>query len=167
MWVQVHIIVVRDEDYQTTIRKLQDSGFVPADPNRQPPPEVMEYLPNPQTAVDEINAGYKCLDMSSATFNYPNRRLKYEEQVVLVPNYFAHVPLRNITGPCGSSRQIEASNNYDIYGNLFYPHEQTLVDSVVSAAIDDEDTGISSGGMALRSWISLMVWYLDVNNDTR
>jgi hypothetical protein len=166
MRVQVHIIVVRDEDYQTAIRKLQDSGFVPADPNRQPPPEVMEHLPDPQSVLDEINAGYKRLDTSSATFSYPDGSSKREEQVVLVPNSFAHLPLSNISRPYSSPGQIVTSNNYDIYGNLFYPHEQTMVESLVSAAIDDEDAGISSWGELLRSWISLMVGYLDVNSGT-
>ncbi|KAE8352271.1 hypothetical protein BDV28DRAFT_158026 [Aspergillus coremiiformis] len=46
------------------------------------------------------------------------------------------------------------------------PLEQTLVESFVKAAIDEEtETGFSAWGESLRSWVSLMTGYLDDDND--
>jgi hypothetical protein len=67
------MVVVRDEDYQVALRKLVDSGFILTTPNRMPPPEVLEDLPNPQAAIKEIYDGYRRLDHSSTTFNYPKK----------------------------------------------------------------------------------------------
>ena len=158
---QIHAIVVRDEDYQVAIRKLLDSQFVSTAPNRNLRPEVMEHLPDPQAVLAEINKGYRRLDLSSTTFNYPSHYSERKEQVLLIPNSFAHLPL----GPT-NSRQPFPTSHYDAYGNLFYPLERALVESFVKAAIDDEkDTNISSWGESLRAWISMMIAYLDVNND--
>lgn len=55
---------------------------------------------------------------------------------------------------------------FDTYGNLHYPLEAALVESFVKAAIDEEkDTGFSSWGQSLETWVSMMSAYLEVNND--
>ncbi|KAI4127408.1 MAG: hypothetical protein LQ347_004615, partial [Umbilicaria vellea] len=152
----IHYIVIRDEDYQTAIRKLLDSKFVSTVPDRSPPFEVIEHLPDPQDVLKEINEGYKGLDQSSTTFNYPNSSPEKKEQVVLIPNSFAHIPL----GPAYST------NQYDKYNNILYPLERALIESFVKAALDDEkENNITSWGESLRSWISMMVGYLDITND--
>jgi hypothetical protein len=149
------MIAVQDENYKVAIQKLRDSGFNTTHPRREPPPEIMQELPDPQAVLDEINAGYKRLDQFSTTFNYPNSR-HMEEQVTLIPSSFVHLPPTN---------SIQNSNDYDIYGNLLYPLERAMIASLVEATVDDENTGLSSWGGLIRSWISLMVGYLDVNCD--
>jgi len=160
--------VVRDEDYQVAIRKLLDSQFVSTVPNRNLRPEVIEHLPDPQAVLTEINKGYRQLDLSSTTFNYPSRYSERKEQVLLIPNSFAHLPLGPVHSPSSARGlgQTSLTSHYDVYGNLFYPLERALIESFVKAAIDDEkDANISSWGESLRAWISMMVAYLDVNND--
>lgn len=98
----------------------------------------MEHLPDPQAVLKEIYNGYKGLDQSSTTFNYPITSPEKEEQVVLIPNSFAHLPLR----PAGTTSQ------YDKYNNILYPPEWALTESFVKAAVDDEKENniISWGG---------------------
>ena len=141
--LQLHVLVVRDEDYQAAIQKLLESHFVSTVPHRNPPPEVMERLSDPQAVVAEINKGYRRLDLSSTTFNYPSRYSGRTEQVVLIPNSFAHLPLEPVdsTSSVINRRQIFPTNHYDVYGNLFYPLEQALVESLVKAAVDDDKDG--------------------------
>jgi hypothetical protein len=156
------MIVVRDEDYQVALQKLEDSAFIPTVPDRRPAREIIEQLPDPQGVLKQINEGYKHLDQSCATFNYPNHYSEREAQVFLISNSFAHLPLSDKT-PDGMSR---ITKHYDVYGNLFYSREQALVESFVGAAIDeDKEVGYSSWGELLRSWISMMAGYLEVNND--
>jgi hypothetical protein len=92
-----------------------------------------------------------------------------KDQVVLIPNSFAHLPLSDITPASVATnrpRETVSSKHYDVYGNLFYPREQALMESLVKAAIDDEkNVDFSSWGALLKAWISMMVGYLDINND--
>ena len=166
--LQFHTIVVQDEDYKAAIRKLLDSQFISTAPNRNPPPEVMERLPDPQAVLAKINKGYGRLDLSSTTFNYPRHYSERKEQVFLIPNSFAHLPLglTDSTSSAGGLRQNFPTSHYDGYSNLFYPLERALIESFVKAAVEDEkNTGFSTWGQLLRSWISMMIGYLDVDND--
>lgn len=164
--LQIHMIVVREEDYQVAIRKLEDSGFIRTAPDRRPAPEVMERLPDPQAVLDQINEGYKRLDQSSITFNYPIHYPEREAELFLIPNSFAHLQMSDMTIPSNATNQAVSTKNYDVYGNLFYPHEQVLVESLVKVAIDEEEeVGYSSWGELLRAWVSMMAGYLEVNND--
>lgn len=116
----------------------------------------MEHLPDPQGVLKEINDGYKGLDQSSTTFNYPNSSPEKGEQVILIPNSFAHLPLR----------PAYPTNQYGKYNNIIYPLEWPLIESFVKAALDDEkENNITSWGESLRSFISMMVGYLDITND--
>jgi hypothetical protein len=90
--LQIYHIVVRDEGYHTASQNLLDSGFVTTVPNRNPPPEVMAHLPDPQAVLQERNEGYKHLDRCTTTFNYPSRYPERKEQVLLIPNSFTHLP---------------------------------------------------------------------------
>lgn len=106
--------------------------------------------------LKEINNGYKGLDQSSTMFNYPITSPEKEEQVVLIPNSFARLPLR----------PADTTSQYDKYNNILYPPEWALIESFAKAAVDDEkENNITSWGELLRSWIFMMVGYLDVNND--
>jgi len=152
--------VVRDEDYHTAIQKLLDSGFVATVPNRNPPPEVMAHLPDPQ--------GYKHLDRCTTTFNYPSRYPKRKEQVLLIPNSFAYLPMwpPSLTLSATTLTQTLATSHYDMYDNLFHPLEQALAESYVKAALGDEkDNNLTLWGSLLRSWTSMTAGYLNVNND--
>jgi hypothetical protein len=156
------MVVVHDDDYTAAIEKLKSAGLIPSFPNRTPPPEIMEDHPNPQQMLEEINSGYKRLDRSCAVFNYPHGdQAEKGMQVYLFPNSFTHIPR-----PSNEVRYTATVKHFDTYGNLHYPLEQALVESFVKAAIDEEkDTGFSAWGEALRSWVSLMTGYLEVDND--
>ena len=66
--MEVHYIVIRDEDYQTAVRKLLESKFVSTVPDNSPPFEVTEHLPDPQGVLKEINEGYRGLGQSFVPF---------------------------------------------------------------------------------------------------
>jgi hypothetical protein len=128
----------------------------------------MEDLPDPQGVLAEINEGYKSLDLSSTTFNYPSSYPETEAQLFLIPNSFAHLPLRPIdsTSSATGPRPTLPVSHYNVYKNLFYPLERALVESLVKAAVDEErNTDVSTWGELLKAWIAMMVGYLDVNND--
>ncbi|EEH43478.2 uncharacterized protein PADG_08403 [Paracoccidioides brasiliensis Pb18] len=154
------MIVVQDNDHTAAIEKLKNAGFIPSIPERSPPDEIIKNLPNPQEVLDGINAGYKRLDQSCAIFNYPPGGVGEKGmQVYLFPNSFAHLSLED-------APHTETTKQYNIYGNLHYPLEQALVESFVKAAIDEEkEAGFSAWGETLRSWVSLMTGYLEVDND--
>lgn len=126
----------------------------------------MEDHPNPQQVLEEINAGYKRLDRSCAVFDYPKGDPAGKaSQVYVIPNAFAHI-FQDM--PRSSTRigDIVPTKNFQSYGSLYYPLEQTLVESFVKAAIDEEtDASFSAWGESLRSWVSLMRGYLEVDND--
>ncbi|KAI9737347.1 MAG: hypothetical protein M1834_009501 [Cirrosporium novae-zelandiae] len=171
--VGIHIIVVRNEDYESSIQKLHNSGFLETAPCRSPPPEILETLPDPQAVLDEINRNYKKLDQSTTTFNYPDY-YENKEQLILIPNSFAHLPIEPVTIVSSETKIVTSIslfgespiiNQYDVYDNLSYPHENILVYSFMKAALDDENnTAITLWGEELRAWISMMVGYLDINN---
>lgn len=128
----------------------------------------MQDLPDPQAVLAEINAGYRSLDLSSTTFNYPSRFSLEGTQLVLISNSFAHLPLRPIhsTSSATGPRPLLPTSHYNVYKNLFYPVEQALVESFVKAALDEEkDNDISPWAELLRAWIAMMGGYLEVNND--
>lgn len=129
----------------------------------------MERLPDPQGVLKEINEGYKRLDRSSTMFNYPDSSPEKEQQVILIPNSFAHLPLGptySTTAAITMTKSFPA-NQYDKYNNnILYPLERALIESFVEAALDDEkENHITSWGELLRSWISMMVGYLGIAND--
>ncbi|KAJ8061414.1 hypothetical protein OCU04_009235 [Sclerotinia nivalis] len=161
------MIVVRDDDYTAAIEKLERAGFDRSIPNRAPAPEIMEDHPNPQQMLEEINAGYKRLDQSCAVFDYPYcDPAEKGLQVYLFPNSFAHIFQENNPRPSTETRGTAPAKRFNTYGDLQYPLEQALVESFVKAAIDEEtETGFSAWGGTLRSWLSLMTGYLEVDND--
>lgn len=95
----------------------------------------MQRLKNPQAVLDKINAGYRRLDQFSTTFNYRDN-WNIAEQLMLIPNSFAHLPASNNQNP----------NKYDIYDNLVYPRERAMIASLVEATTGDGNTGMSSWG---------------------
>ena len=128
----------------------------------------MAHLPDPQTVLRERNEGYKHLDRFTTTFNYPSRYPERKEQVVIIPNSFAHLPLWPPSSTLSATipTQNFATSHYDVYNNMFYPLEQELVESYVKAALDEEkDNNLTLWGSLLQSWISMMAGYLNVNND--
>lgn len=115
--------------------------------------------------MEEIHRGYRSLDRSSQTFDYPARLPERREQVVFIPNSFAHLALDNAV----TSLTVKPTK-YDIYGNAFCPCERILLESFVKAAVDDEGIDSESYWITpwsglLRSWISMMVGYLGINNE--
>ncbi|PYI08428.1 hypothetical protein BO78DRAFT_428253 [Aspergillus sclerotiicarbonarius CBS 121057] len=125
------------------IGELVESGFRPISPKRIPRPEILEDLPNPEEVIEKFNAGYRRLDQSTKTFEYPAHLPERTERVVLIPNSFSHLKLQT----------------------------RPLVESFVKAALDDESIDengfldITSWGDMLRSWLSMMAGYLGIEND--
>ncbi|EEP82175.1 predicted protein [Uncinocarpus reesii 1704] len=160
------MLVVRDEDYTVACQKLKDAGFTQTFPDRAPAPEVLAAHPDPQKVIDEINAGFKRLDRSCTVFDYPAHHPHLGTQVFLLPNSFTHLPLQNIALSSHTTKDLLAEKQYNTYGNLHYPLEAALVESIVKAAIDDEDElGYSTWGEELGCWLSLITGYLEVNSD--
>ncbi|CAG8238679.1 unnamed protein product [Penicillium salamii] len=131
------MLVVQDDDFTVAIEKFENAGFNRSSPNRTPPPEVMDNLPNPQQVMEEMYAGFKRFNLSCAVFDYP--------------------------------RGDPSEKGVQLYGNLHFPLEPTLVESFVKAAIDEETDpefpGWSDWDEDLRAWVSMMTGYLEVNND--
>ncbi|EEH06636.1 conserved hypothetical protein [Histoplasma capsulatum G186AR] len=51
-------------------------------------------------------------------------------------------------------------------GNILYPHQQTLLESLIRAAIVEEaNAGLTSWAASMKSWVSMMVGYLGIEND--
>ncbi|KAJ5958268.1 uncharacterized protein N7479_005418 [Penicillium vulpinum] len=161
-----HMFVVRDEHHQTAIQKLTDSGFTQAPPDRRPAPEILESLPDPQAVLDEINKGYERLDRYCTSFQFPPHLPFSGDQIFLIPNSFAQLPLEYVDMTSNQSNQKAQLKQYEVYGNLFYPLEAALIESFVKGVIHDiEEVGFSSWELLLNAWISMMRGYLEVNND--
>ncbi|PYI21388.1 hypothetical protein BO99DRAFT_454161 [Aspergillus violaceofuscus CBS 115571] len=152
------IIVVQDNNYTAVIKRLESAGFKQSLPNRVPPSEIIENHPNPQQVLEEINAGYEHLDRSCAGFDYPNGEPTEKGlQVYLFPNMFAHSFQDDSPRPLTEAKDGAPRKRFETYGNLCYPLEQTLLESFVKTAIDEEtEKGFSAWGESLRSWVSLM-----------
>lgn len=149
------------------IERLENAGFNRSSPSRALPPKVMEDHQNPQQVLEDINAGYKRLDRFCAVLDYPlGDPTEKTMQVYIIPNSFAHIFQEDV--PCCSTGKGDTAptTRFHIYGSLYYLLEQALVESFVKAAIDEEiDGGLSAWSESLRSWISPMMGYLEVNND--
>lgn len=162
------MIVVQDNDFLDAIERLVSAGFHRSVPNRTPRPEIIVRHPNPQQMLEAINAGYKRLDNSCVTLDYPHGDpAEIGLQVYVFPDSFAHIFPEDGLQSSNQIRETTASiQRFQTYGNLHFPLEQALVESFVKAAIDEEtSTEVSAWGQSLRSWVSLMVGYLDVDND--
>ena len=84
----------------------------------------------------------------------------------MIPNSFAHVLQEDIPRSSTDIGDTARTTRFQSYGSLYYPLEQPLVESFVKAAIDEEtEAGFSAWGESLRSWVSLMTGYLEVDND--
>jgi hypothetical protein len=154
------MIVVSDEHYQSSIQKLILAGFHRALPTRGPPPELATMIPHIKQALEEIYAGYKNLDQSTTWFNYP-ATYDCEDQLVLIPSSYAHLSVSTVTS-ITSARTLTA-HEYDVYGNLFYPLEHTLLESFIKATLRAGDSIHWKG--TLKAWIAHMSGYLEANND--
>ncbi|PGH34965.1 hypothetical protein GX50_02204 [[Emmonsia] crescens] len=59
-----------------------------------------------------------------------------------------------------------ATAQYDTYGNILYPHRQTLLESLIRATVVEEtNAGFTSWAASMKAWVSMMVGYLGVEND--
>jgi hypothetical protein len=156
------MIVVSDEHYQSSIQKLIQAKFHKALPARGPPPEVAAIVPSMERVREELDAGYRGLDQSTTWFDYP-AHYNCSTQLVLIPSSYAHLSVFTTT-PSTSARTSTA-HEYDVYENLFYPLERTLLESFIKVILRDDGTTIGLWKSMLRAWIAHMVGYLEVNND--
>ncbi|PGH28095.1 hypothetical protein AJ80_00353 [Polytolypa hystricis UAMH7299] len=156
-------IVVSDDQYQQSIERLTTAGFLISSPRRNPAPEVLQRLPDPEAVIHEINDGYKHIDQSTTTFNYPDDPEEAKRQVTLIPSSVAHlsIPL---------NLHLSKFPGYDRHElNLFFPLEPQLLESFIKSVIDDDDRQehgtVSLWGGMLRTWIAHMRGYLEIDND--
>ncbi|KAJ5542194.1 hypothetical protein N7461_008197 [Penicillium sp. DV-2018c] len=163
----IAMIVVRDVDCALASQKLIDAGFTPTTPDRRPAPEIREKLPNQQEVLEQVNRGYDRLDQSTTMFSFPTGHPERGLKLVLIPNSFARLPIGDMMSDLNPGTPTIAAEQYDIYDNLFHPLEPALTESFVKAAVDDHDKKcqVSAWGQSLRAWISMMVGYVEVNND--
>jgi hypothetical protein len=158
------MIVVSDEHYQSSIQKFVQANFCKALPARGPPPEVAAMVPSMKVVREELDAGYRNLDQSTTWFNYP-AHYNCSTQLVLIPSSYAHLSVFTITSI--ASARTATAHEYDVYGNLFYPLERTLLESFIKVILKDGNGAtINLWKGLLRAWIAHMVGYLEVNNDT-
>ncbi|EER38296.1 conserved hypothetical protein [Histoplasma capsulatum H143] len=162
-------IVIRDKDFEKATRKLEDSGFIPSSPNRNPAPEIMAGLPDPQAVLRQINEDYERVDRSCKTFNCPSHLLESFQQILLIPSSFASLPdFSSTTTELNATKQSAAlaTAQYDTFGNILYPHQQTLLESLIRAAIVEEtNAGFTSRAASMKSWVSMMVGYFGIEKD--
>jgi hypothetical protein len=85
-------------------------------------------LEDPDEVIAAINAEYAALDKASTVFDYAEPK---EEQVFLIPNSFACLPLEPLESDHSKRR-------FDIYGNIHRPLERALVESFVECALLDD-----------------------------
>ncbi|RDH36211.1 hypothetical protein BDQ94DRAFT_157747 [Aspergillus welwitschiae] len=111
-------------------------------PNRASAYEIMETYPNAQQKLEEINVGYRRLDRSCMVFDYPcDGRTEGYMQLYLLPHYFAHV-FPDSQDPSFQVEGTALTQHFQTYGNLHYPLESVLVESLVKAAIDEESQAV-------------------------
>ncbi|OJD20410.1 hypothetical protein ACJ73_08254 [Blastomyces percursus] len=166
--IKLPMVVVQDKDLEKATCKLLDSGFIPSSPNRNPAPEIMADLPDPQAVLRQINEGYERVDRSCKTFNCPSHLLESFQQILLIPSSFASLPDFSATTELNATKQAAALTNaqYDTYGNILYPHQRTLLESLVRAAVVEEaNAGFTSWAASMKAWVSMMVGYLGLEND--
>lgn len=155
------MIVVQDEDLDSATRKLVESSFTPSAPNRNPAPEILADHPDPQAVLRQVNEGYERVDSICKTFDCPSHSIDGFQQVLLIPNSFANLPIV-VDAMLNSSTNAQ----YNIYNNILYPQARTLLESLVRATIDEETSaGFTSWAASIGAWISMMVGYLGLEND--
>lgn len=106
--------------------------------------------------MKDINNGYKSLDQSTTTFDYPIRRSQLDAQVFLMPSSFAELDMSPITS---------SSTAYGVYGSVLYPSERTLMEDGDGALVPEGHAQISGWGYSLRALISQTVRYLGIKED--
>ncbi|OJD17576.1 hypothetical protein AJ78_02327 [Emergomyces pasteurianus Ep9510] len=148
--IRLPMVVVHDEDLEKASRKLEDAGFIPSSPNRNPAPEIMADLTDPQAVLRQIN---------EESF----------QQILLIPSSFASLPDFSTTTDLNkqpTAPTAPTTTQYDTYSNILYPHRQTLLESLIRAAVVEEtNAGSTSWAASLKAWVSMMVGYLGVEND--
>ncbi|OAX84722.1 hypothetical protein ACJ72_00919 [Emergomyces africanus] len=153
--IRLPMVVVHDKDFEKASRKLEDSGFIPSSPNRNPAPEIMADLPDPHAVLRRINEGYERVDRSCKTFNCPSHLLESFQQILLIPSSFASLPDFSTTTESNATEH-----------NILYPHRQKLLESLIRAAVVEEtNAGFTSWAASMKAWVSMMVGYLGVEND--
>lgn len=119
------MIAVRDEDHPAAVRKLEESGFIQAPPDRRPAPEISESLPDPGAVVDEINEGYSRLDRCCTSFQLPHYDLYFTGcQIYLAPNSFAHLPMDDIGITSEFSNEQPLPARYQVHGTCTFLSKQ-------------------------------------------
>jgi hypothetical protein len=59
--LQLHMVVIQEEDHQVESQKMKDSGSISTLSNRRSAPKTMEKRPETQSAMEQIDEGYKRL----------------------------------------------------------------------------------------------------------
>lgn len=160
------MVVVQDGDLGTATCKLGGSGFVPSSPNRNPAPEIMAQLPDPRAVLRQISEGYERVDHFCKSFNCPGHLSESFQQILLIPSSFAGLSRSSATMDLDTTKPSAVLAKYDAYDNILYPQQRTLLESLVRAAVDEENnSGFTDWAASIKAWISMMVGYLGLGND--
>jgi hypothetical protein len=147
--------VVRDDDFEACAEKLVARGFRVTTPKRGLHPDLLARLPNPEEVIAAINADYAALDEAATVFNYVEPK---DEQVFLIPNSFACLPLE-------STESDHSERSFDVHGNTHQPLERALVESFVKCALLSDQLSTSVWRRSLMTSVWTMIRYLDIEND--
>ncbi|KAF3400451.1 hypothetical protein DPV78_004944 [Talaromyces pinophilus] len=130
-------------------------------PNRNPTPEILADHPDPRAVLGQVNEGYERVDSICKTFDCPSHSIECFQQVLLIPNSFANLPIVVV-----AMQNSSTNAQYNIYSNILYPHARILLESLVRATIDPETSaGFTSWAASMEAGISIIVEYLGPDND--
>ena len=159
-------MVVLDSDYEASMEKLRLMDFRATRPNRDPPAETLQRLPDPAKTLREVYAGYANLDRTTTTFTYPAHYNRGRVQMVLLPASYAHLSPSTSPGPAAAEPFTTLNSQYDHYENLHYPLERVLLESFIQVVLHEPDIkGINLWAETLKVWVGTIHGYLDVEND--
>jgi hypothetical protein len=153
------MIMVTDEDFEACAQKLITQKFTGIKPNRAPPPDILATLKDPDGVVADTYAAWAPLDNAARIFDYPEHK---SQQVFLLPNSFACLPLKSM-----DDRDYESSQKveFNSYSNVHHPSERASVESSVNCALLLESPEHTEWTSSLMVSIWTISRYLDIRND--
>ena len=167
MTMQIDMLVVSDANYDTCLDKLNEAGFRKKRPCRDPAPEILRMLPDPERVVREINLEYAALDRATTTLEYPES-FKHRVQLVLMPASYTWLSAAPALNPLQSSIATQSAlRDYDVYKNIHHPHERVLLESFIHVilAAENKPLEINEWLETLNCWVGTIHAFLDIDND--
>lgn len=167
MTMQIDMLVVSDADYDACLSKLDEAGFRKTRPARDPAPEVLRMLPDPDRVIREINLEFAALDRATTTLEYPEPVKRRGVQLVLMPASYTWLSASPALNPVKSSIPTQSAlSDYDVFENIRYPHERVLLESFIHVILaEKKPMEVNEWMETLGSWVGTIHAFLDVEND--